>query len=131
MRFLLVMLLAMAGSAAEAEWLKVRSATASGGADSYADPATISRNGDMVKMWHVYDYQTTHVIMGKAHLSAKSLNEYDCKSEKVRTLSFSWHSGKMATGETVHSGDDSPTNWISVHPGSTVKGLWTVACAKR
>lgn len=50
-KFVLLVLLVMASSGAAAEWVKVGDSPAPDGFDVYADPATIRRAGNMVKMW--------------------------------------------------------------------------------
>lgn len=46
---------------------------------------------------------------GKAYLSAKTQNEYDCKDERSRSLFFSWHSGRMGDGSAVYFHDGPPS----------------------
>ncbi len=125
---ILMMLLAVASSSAVAAWVKV------GGNDTaafFADPATIRRAGDTVKMWHLYDYKTVRAPEGiKPYISIRVQSEFDCKGERARLLSGSFHSGNMAGGEIVYKGSD-PGSWAPVPPHTTNETLWKFACGKR
>jgi len=125
---ILLMLLAVVSGNAAAEWAEV------GGNEtiaSYADPATILKNGDMVTMWTLFDLKTAGVsAAGKAFLSSKSKNEFDCRRKRRRILYFSWHSGNMGGGELVASSLD-PDKWAPVARGTVREALWKFACGKR
>jgi len=127
-RLALAVLLAVASSSAAAEWLSLVRDEAQ---TTYADPSTIRRAGDMVKMWDMYDYTTVQVsTKGKPYRSSKHQYEYDCKGERGRLLFFSYHSGNMGGGaaveiQTMHS------EWVPVAPGTRFEILWKVACGKR
>ena len=112
------------------EWVKI--ALAAGYIfDIYADAATISRAGDMVKMWGIFDYKIPQVMPGdKRYLSQKTHNEYDCKDERMRTLFFLRHPANMGKGSPVHSSDGIPGNWTSAAAGNIQKGFFKVACGK-
>lgn len=121
-RAILMMLLAVMSSSAMAEWVKV------GGGDGdfvYADPTTIRKNGDNVKMWSLSDYKTPQGR--KSYMSSKTQDEYDCKEEQSRDLAFSMFSGNMGEGETVFTGPGA-LRWVPVAPGSVAKVLWNFAC---
>ena len=99
-RLLLGLMLLMTATAASAEWMR------SGGNDrliQYVDIATIRRNGNFVKMWHLTDFNTVQTTDGASYLSQKSQQEYDCKEEKSRILAFSWFDGQMGKGKVVYS----------------------------
>jgi hypothetical protein len=121
----LMLLLGVLSSSAAAEWVEV------GGNESattYADPATIRRAGNMVRMWHLLDYAKARGIKGiKPHLSVRMLDEYDCAQERARTLSFSLHSGSMGEGEVVGASNN-PGNWRPVPPDTLVETLRGFAC---
>jgi hypothetical protein len=74
-----LMLLAVVSSSAAAEWVEVsKSETVT----VYADPATIRKAGDMVKMWTLSDYKTPDDV----HRSRVYQHEYDCKEWQIRLL---------------------------------------------
>lgn len=130
---LALLLLTATSSAWAAEWVQVSSSTGNGGYNIYADPATIRRSGDTVKMWDLLDFKSTQDI-GRGryrYLSSKSQDEYDCKDERTRQLYFTMHSGQMGGGEVVFTSDGTPTNWTPVAPGSIFETLWELACGKK
>lgn len=124
---LLMMLLGVVSGSAAAEWVEV------GGNETtttYADPATIRKAGNMVKMRHLLDYTKARVIEGlKPHLSVKMQDEYDCKQERTRTLSISLHSGNMGEGEVLGT-STKPGNWRPVPPDTLVETLREFACGR-
>lgn len=96
----------------------------------YADPATIRKTGNRVKMWDLLDYNMADKISGKPYMSIRGQSEYDCKEEKIRSLYATYHSENMARGEVVSTGTK-PSNWEPVAPGSMAAALWKMACKKR
>ncbi len=119
----LVMLLAVATNSATAEWVEI------GGNETittYADPATISKTGDIVRMWSVGDRKTPH----DRYMSIREQYEYDCKEERVRRLDTLFHSGNMGEGAVVYANSD-PLNWRPVGPRTIAGSLWIFACSKR
>src|SRR5262249_33964717 len=70
-----------------ADWVSTCSSPAYGGTDVYVARSTISRSGNLVKMWDMYDFKTTQTADGKHYLSAKNQHEYDCKGKRRRMLS--------------------------------------------
>ena len=126
-KVILMMLLAVLSSNAAAEWVRIgknRIGTV------YADPTTISRSGNMAKMWDLLDYGAALLTAdGKPYLSTRTQYEYDCEEEKSRLLEVSAHSGNMASGETVHR-DANPHGWRPNVPDSGTARLWKLACGK-
>lgn len=126
-RAIFLMILAIVSGGAGAEWVVA-------GRDEtwtvYFDPATIRRTGDIVKMWRLFDFRTTQVREGfKPFMSSRGQHEYDCKEERARMLSVSWHSGSMTSGDVVAS-TSNPGSWDPVPPDSTIELLWQMACGK-
>ena len=126
---LALVLVALSGGAAAA-WVRV------GGSDysnSYVDPATIRRTGDMVKMWSLLTYGAvqTSSSSGKQYMSSKLQWEYDCKNEQERRLYLSLYSGQMARWNVVHIESDPNSKWQPVPPGSADETLWKFACRKK
>ena len=63
-QLILMMLLVVSGGPAYAEWVEV-SASKVAGVIAYADPGTIRRKGDLVKMSSLFDLQTTQTSRGQ------------------------------------------------------------------
>jgi hypothetical protein len=129
-RSLFGLLLATLAGGAAAAWERV--GVADDGMVVYADPATIQKTGDNVKMQALLDYKTAEKdASGKPYLSAKLLHEYECKGERGRTLYFSLHAGQMGSGQLVFSEMRAGSDWRPA--GRTIIGetLWNFACKRK
>ena len=97
---------------------------------SYADPATIKRQGNRVTMWSMFDYKTAQATgAGKKHLSVKRHYEYDCAEQRARLLTVIAYAEHQAKGEKVAESDvrlaASP-----VAAGTADERLFKYACTK-
>ena len=92
---------------------------------AYADPATIRKTGNMVKMWSLYDYklpQKPDVI------SIRQKSEYNCIEKKRRQLFLSAYSGRMNNGETILIYNQPEVDWERAPLGSVRKAMLEFAC---
>ena len=130
-KVVLFMLMLVASNSANAEWVKIRS---EGNNTTYVDPATISKTDNIVQMWGVVDLkESKKEEEGKSFLSAKGLQEYDCKETQIRSISLTFYSGNMGGGDVIHSYTDAVKwkwKWNPVTPGSASEAMWKVACPK-
>ncbi len=126
-KLLLIVLLAVVSSSAMAEWVAIGTAD---GTIYYANPNTIRKSGNKVKMWMLFDFNAVRETEGDKYLSSKAQYEYDCKEEQKRILYFSWHSENMGRGDVVYIADEPKKNWRPVAPESISKSLWKIACGK-
>ena len=78
-KFIVLMLLAMVSTGATADWVKIGSLSSLGGYDVHVDPATISKVGNLVRMWDIMDFKTLQVAGSSRYLSIKRQLEYGCK----------------------------------------------------
>jgi len=115
-----------------AEW--VETGTGGEGAGAlviYVDPATVRKTPDGRRAWTMYSFDKPQPNpLGGTYHSAKTLWEVDCADERRRMLQFTWHSGQMAAGQVVASGD-SPTKWSFVSPGSIAEVELQAICKVR
>jgi hypothetical protein len=95
----------------------------------YADPATIQRKGEVVKMWYLQDFKTSQTILKKPYVSSRSQDEYDCTGDRHRALASTTFSGHMGSGK-VRSSYSIKGKWEPVSPGTITHSLWKVACEK-
>ena len=124
---ILPMVLAITSGSAAAEWVQMASAETH---NAYADPATIHRKENRVKMWRVVDYKTATIPPGGkrfSHMSTKSREEYDCEEDRTRILSLSWHSKSMGRGNIVYS-SSKPGQWEPINSESIQHTLFKLAC---
>lgn len=126
--WLLITLLALSRNPASAEWVK--HGTAESGTTVYADPDTLYRRGNLVKMEVLFDFRTRQIKAGASYLSAKAHMEYDCTEQRFEGLAVLYFSGPMGTGNLLDrsSGKD---KWLPVSRGSLDHTLWKVACNKQ
>lgn len=129
-RYCCALILAALNGAAAAAWERV--GAADDGMTVYADPATIQASGDVVKMWGLLDYKAAEKdAAGKAYLSAKLLQEFDCKGERGRTRYFSFHAGQMGAGELTYSEKRADSEWLPARRARTGEMLWKAACGRK
>jgi hypothetical protein len=128
---LLILLLAVVSSSVTAEWFYVTETKEkeekAGAFTAYADPASIRKTGNKVKMWVMYDY---YKAMELGIISARHKEEFDCEKKQMRQLFLSVHSVPMTDGETVfirNVRDD----WELVTPGSVGGAVLAFACGFR
>jgi hypothetical protein len=124
---LLMLLFVVNGNAIAEEWVAVNHNEYATG---YVNPATIVKEGNIVKMWSLVDCKAvSYFIGGSPFISIKSYEEFDCMEKKLRTLAYSMYSGKMGEGEVVFS-DSNPGQWEQVQSDSQMNDILNVACGK-
>ncbi len=123
---ILILLLAAVSNGAAAEWVNV--STDDSGSTIYADPSTIRKVGNRVKMWVLFDYRKATLDAGDKIMSKRKHEEYDCKKKQIRLLYLSKHSGRFTEGKVVYLNDIPYNKWVPVVPGSVFEDLWRYAC---
>jgi Surface-adhesin protein E len=121
---ILAILLAVVSGNAAAAWVTV---SGTNNFFTFADPATISKAGNMVKMWDLLDYKIIREVEGIRYLSQKSHSEYNCQEALARPLVVFLHSGIMGSGEPVFN-SNTPDDWQRVSPGTVNEALLKYAC---
>ena len=122
---ILMMLLAAVSSSAKAEWVEIGTTNKS---TVYADPTTIRKLGNKVKMWALLDYSTAQEAGSKPYMSVRIQNEYNCKEETDRQIYATTFSGNMAGGHTINR--QGGKKWEPVAPRTIGETLWKFACGK-
>jgi hypothetical protein len=126
MRRLLIVLFSLLAVSARAGWQAVDESALG---KTYADPATIVRNGDGGQMWWLLDYASFQRMVEVGYFSQKSHSEFDCGQRRARTLETSLRAEHMGEGKAVYS-DDSPHDWEPVDTGSVTEKLWKLVCGQ-
>ena len=104
MRFILTLLLAIVCTPAWAEWVKMGEADKStlffmtSATAYYIDPGSVTRNGDLRKVWEIHDLRDKGP---KGERSILTSVEYDCAAKQMRTVSETGRSQRMARGLEV------------------------------
>jgi hypothetical protein len=127
-RSLLIALLALSSGPAHAEWMSFGASEA--GTTVYADPATMRRDGDRVKMLVLFDFKTAQTKAEISYLSAKAQMEYDCAQSRFEGLVVTYFSGNMGNGQLLDRSTGKGT-WLRISPGSLDQALWKLACGKK
>jgi hypothetical protein len=123
-RLLIGLVLSVMATAAQAQWVLV----AGNDEDKiYADPATKSRSGNVVRVWVLYDRAKSGTVGGKAYSSGRFYDQYDCAEKTAQQLQGNVFTGNMLTGSPVDA-DIKPTDKEFVAPGSIAEALLNFAC---
>ena len=125
---MLTLVLAVVSSSAMAEWVYIgQTEKEEPLLTTYADPDTIRKEGNTIKMWILHDFNTLRLDF----ISARLKEEYDCKEKKQRILFMAFYSGHMGGGETVAIITDPEDHFKPTAPGSLVEAVLKFACGFR
>ena len=127
-----ILVLAMAifsGSAWSAEWKLIKD-DAKAGEKTYIDENTLGRAETLAIMWSLVNHQKPQGVGRRAHLSEKSLIQYDCKTGQSRRVEIHWYSRHDAEGEQVYSQKE-PESMLPPRPDSAREVAWKIACEKK
>ena len=128
MKHLTLVLLFLATANAWGEWTRVGEVEIKERLTVYADAASMSRSGDIVSMWGMYDFSAPKLLRGKGeYRSIKFQNQFDCSQRRFRVLSVSWYAANMGSGEPIYSGNVG-RQWTPASSGGADDGLWEAAC---
>ena len=108
-----------------AEWVFVAETDKENFSTFYADPTTIRRSGNNVKMWVLDDFSTLKL---DSLISIRSKNEYACKEKQWRVLFIAFYSEHMGGGETNLFRNER-NEWEPLSPDSMAGVLLKFACA--
>ena len=124
-RRLLIVLVLLSNGTAYAEWLPIGN-KAEKGLTSYTvcvDPDSLSRNGNVVKVWALMDFNTIQIEPAPPDLPVQSQRELDCIEERIRLLALTVFSGNMGNGHAMYSYSDSNDQGVQVEPGNVAQSL--------
>jgi hypothetical protein len=127
---LIILLSLSSGPASYAEWRSLNYTEGNQGYILYVDPGTVRRNGDLVKMWVLYDFRAVQTIEATSYLSAVWHQQFDCAKERSRHLAYTYFSGNMGRGDVVFTGDDEGNKWSQASPNSVGLLLWDIVCIR-
>jgi hypothetical protein len=84
----------------------------------FADNSTFKRNGYLVKIWTLWDYDTVRDFDGKKYRSTISLMEIDCKDDLSRIIFATFYEGKKGTDKKVHEVNQPNIEWRPLQPNT-------------
>ena len=116
LHFVLSALLLLAVTSAQADWVRVGE---NSGMAVYVDPTTLVKDGDVRRAWGLQEmkwYRSDGVV------SFKTLDDFNCKENRRRTVFRVAYAGTMATGKVLDSGSLMVSDFEQVYPFSP--GAW-------
>lgn len=126
--FAMLLTLLVSRGTACAEWMSFGASDS--GTTVYADPATMRREGDLVKMLVLFDFKTKQTKADVSYLSAKAQMEYDCAEQRFEGHTVMYFSGNMGNGQLLDRSSGKGKR-LRVAPGSLDHDLWKLACGKK
>ena len=93
-RLLLFILLFLSSAPVYAEWVAV-GGNEEAGVTAYADPGTIRRKGNLVKVWHLNDFKTVQIANDISYISVKAQHEHDRTRDRERLIALTKFSGNQ------------------------------------
>ncbi|MCK9388311.1 MAG: hypothetical protein M0Q22_07950 [Sulfuritalea sp.] len=123
---LMTLLVAVSGSAM-ADWVAIDESSFG---KTYVNPGTISKSGDLVKVWELIDLKKSQEHDGESFFSLTSEVEYDCVRKSFQVLKTAGISGHMATGSVI-AGGAGPRQWNPVAGGTAAERSWRFVCGKK
>ena len=96
----------------------------------YIDRDSIAREGETRKVWTMLDYRQPKTNShGQAYRSTRSLQQIQCKTQQVKTLSLAFYKGTRGAGDVLSS-EGVIQEWQPIPPDSVLaKMAWTVCGA--
>ena len=123
----LMVLLAGGSVSALADWVRV---SGNDKVTAYADPATMRKRGNIVKIWSLFDFKDENIYTdGSPYLSVVRETEFNCKDNVQHMLSYSIYSANMTRGRVVDKGGE-PQDWKTVSPSNMAIAMREFACKK-
>ena len=130
-RMIQIALIVLMCTPAYAEWKQVETKNQLPGMRTmYIDPDTMKKEGNLVTVWELIDYNGMQGGRGPGAYSSKKIHvQFDCAKEQLQFLSIKDYSDNMGAGEAVggvKGGDD----WEAVKSTSIHHAVWEVVCKK-
>jgi hypothetical protein len=125
-RIITIIMLGLLCSTAQAGWQLSGKQT---DGSQYYDLASRTRDGNIVKMWSLYDYFEPQIMNGYSVKSWMLLEGYDCSQRKSIGLKMIFYTGPIGQGQLINS-IDLTRSWADVAPGTRGESLFKIACTK-
>jgi hypothetical protein len=127
-RFFFIALLLLSSGPAYAELVAV--AKTGDNATIYIDTETISRDGEQVELWFIFDYKRPRRLASDVYyLSMKRHYQYDCANEFSRLLATTFFLSNMGRGHVLDE-IAKEDHWRPVPSDGAGRALMKSACKK-
>lgn len=100
------------------------------GITQYVDIDSIERNLGLVEMWRIFEHKAPSLreVNKKPYTSQKIRTEFDCPSHAMHQVSYTWHTGALASGEVLKE-VTLPGDWLIDQFDEFTLPLWKMACS--
>ena len=102
----------------------------SSNATVYIDQETISRTGDVVRVWVLDDLKSPHTRGLSSFSSVRAQEEHDCSKERFRLLAIEQFAGNMGTGDSIYK-KSGESGWTPIPRGTMAQSVWKFVCGKK
>jgi hypothetical protein len=109
-----------------AQWQKIGG---SSGVTTSADVSSIKRDGDLVELWTLWDYDKPQVVDGPKFLSVKQKAMYDCADHTTAITEYTTYAKNGGLGTIVFHRSKPPL-FEPAKPGSAADGVFQFACTR-
>ena len=124
LHILLVALVPIVATSVRAEWVKVGE---DDGSVVYVDPSTLQKAGDVRRAWTLSDLK---LARSDDVVSYRTLDDFNCKEARRRTLFRVTYAGPMATGKVLDSGKPILDRFENVYPYTPGGWQFEYVCGK-
>lgn len=131
-KIILLLLLAVVGKSAMADWAGgwTRVGSSGGDTDIYVNASTMHADGNIIKIWYMKDFGTVQEEAAHQYLSITIQGEFDCKETQNRILEYLWYKGNKGGGDVVYN-ETATSEWKQVFSGSAEDAVFRYACKKK
>jgi hypothetical protein len=127
MKKLIFSLLIFISYSVYAEWVLVVESN-DGEAKIYVDPATIRREGTLLKYWTLTDLKVRNKF---GDMSRRTREEIDCKKERYKRTSLTAFRDSMLGGVITGNHTNPDAEWIDIAPGTLDEAIMKYVCTKK
>ena len=96
----------------------------------YVDSETISRKGDVARVWVLDDLKTAHTRGFNSFLSTRAQEEHDCVKQRFRLVAIEQFAGNMGTGNSVYK-KTGESAWAPIPRETMAQSVWKFVCGKK
>ena len=125
MKKLIFALLMFISCSLRAEWVLVGEGPSG---NKYIDPATIRREGDLIKYWALSNIRVRNK---EGNMSWRTREELDCKKERYRTTSLTSFRDSMLGGRITSNFNFPNAEWNYIAPDTLDEEVMKYVCAKK
>lgn len=119
------LVLALTGSLAQAEWVKVASTETS---VFYLDTTMSKKVAGTLMIWILREHNSPRMAPEGRYRSSKDQLEIDCKGRRVRLIYTSDHPDLLGEGKQVHF-QHGPMSWNDVAQNPVFLRIVNIACS--